>query len=196
MSEQLEINGYEIPYFHHHYNCGMEGEACTERSLEIAIASDWYDCVGPIDLLEVGCVTPHYDLGHHTVVDLYEKHPRAMNVDADSIDYTDRYVMAISTLEHVKTCDNRALLSRILDQCKQCCITVPGGFRHHKTADQYAKNLEQWLLDNHDTIPADVMMFSRKEDIRYWHEVDIDFANVQEYGIHHRNANTVFIIIK
>jgi hypothetical protein len=198
MSEQLEVNGYEIPYFYHPYNCGSPdaSEAPTERSLEVAIAIDWLDCTGPKEITEIGCVLPHYDVGDHIAIDLFEKHPRAQNVDACDIDYTDKHVIAISTLEHIESHDNRALLQKILDQCKSAYITVPAGFKNHPTAEQSAKNLEQWLLNHHAAIDADVMMFSRKEDLRYWHEVPVTPDHVREYGQDHRNASTVFVIIK
>lgn len=195
----FEFNGIAIPYFFHGYNCGTKWQPCTERSLEIAIVLDWLNCTPTRDLVEIGCVMPHYGYGGHRIIDLYEKYPGVENIDACQFAYRNLDVISISTLEHIQTGDNCYLLNRIVDESRTCCITIPMGFQDHPHAGQQTKDLEQTLLLTTENgmfnNKAHAFMFSRI-DMFSWKQVELSRENVVGYGAIHANANTVVMIAK
>jgi hypothetical protein len=87
-----------LPYFDAEYNHTRQ----NERAVELAIAHAWLRDVSAGQGVEIGCVTPHYwpEL-EHTVVDLFEQHPRAHNIDLFDVEPGWDWVLSISTVEHV-----------------------------------------------------------------------------------------------
>jgi hypothetical protein len=94
----MRWRGAELTLLDHPYNT----TALNERAVEVPLALDWLtDRDGPG--LEVGNVLGHYvDGPERRIVDRYEEGPGVDNVDVFDIDGSYRWVLAISTLEHVR----------------------------------------------------------------------------------------------
>jgi hypothetical protein len=91
----MNINSIQLEYFHHPYN----QTHINERRIEIPIAMKFLQLVNH-DCVEVGCVTPYYYQAKHKVIDLYDRHPSAQNIDALTYDYSNQNCLSISTIEH------------------------------------------------------------------------------------------------
>lgn len=101
--------GRELEGFDHLYNSTY----LNERQVELAVAVDFLSDADSTNVLEVGNVLAHYDIGGHVVVDRYEA-PTGYQVLMDwpyyQVDVFDiatqvgsswDRIVAISTLEHV-----------------------------------------------------------------------------------------------
>lgn len=116
-------------YFDHEYNTTR----LNERAVEIPIARSF---ISGGDGLEVGNVLGHYQPGTHRVVDKYEG---PEHIDVFDIDGSYDWIVAISTLEHVrwdeepKTSDGstKALyhLLGLLKPEGRMLVTVPFGWQ-------------------------------------------------------------------
>jgi hypothetical protein len=87
--------GVEDEYFDDPYNNTRK----NERAVEIPIAKAF---VGPGDGLEVGNVLGHYGVTGHRVVDKYEQAEGVESLDVFDIQGSYDWIIAISTLEHVR----------------------------------------------------------------------------------------------
>lgn len=133
-------HGVELDYFDHPYNTTR----LNERAVEIPIAREWL-WSGGIGL-EVGNVLSHYQATYHTVVDRYETRAPAQNVDLFDVSGQYDWVLAISTVEHVRwdppeeRDPNGAFeaighLLSLVRPAGKMLITVPLG--HHPHLDQW-----------------------------------------------------------
>jgi hypothetical protein len=137
----------DLEAFDHPYNTTIE----NERAVEIAIAQRWATALPEPDEdapggLEVGNVLAHYDgFPDRRIIDLYEEALGVENLDV--LDVTGGYdwIVAISTLEHVRW-DHRPFdasgairalhhLRRLLHPGGRMLVTVPGG--HHAAFDAH-----------------------------------------------------------
>jgi hypothetical protein len=129
----FEWRGLTLPYCTEKFNNAGK----NERAVEVPIARAWLETVSG-DGLEVGNVLAHYEgAPERTVVDLWEKAEGVRNVDLFSV--TDRYdwVLAISTVEHVRhdappahplgAFDAIVHLHSLLNPGGQMMVTVPFG---------------------------------------------------------------------
>ena len=91
----MNINNVQLDYFYHPYN----HTHVNERKIEIPIAMKFLELVNN-DCVEIGCVTPYYYEIRHKVIDLYDPHPSAQNIDALTYDYSNQNCLSISTIEH------------------------------------------------------------------------------------------------
>lgn len=89
--------GRPFRYHDHPYNT----TALNERAVELPIAFRWLDQRQGRGL-EVGNVTGHYQPGRHRVVDLHEHADGVDNVDVFDVEGVYDWVLAISTVEHVR----------------------------------------------------------------------------------------------
>jgi hypothetical protein len=125
--------GQTLPYETGAYNNAGK----NERAVEVPIARAWLETVSGVGL-EVGNVLGHYEgAPERTVVDLWEKAVGVRNVDL--FDVTERYdwVLAISTVEHVRHdappahplggVDAIAHLRSLLNPGGRMLVTVPFG---------------------------------------------------------------------
>lgn len=88
-----------LPYFDHPYNSAR----LNERTVEVACAIDFIRRQEPSGRgLEVGNVLSHYGVEGHRVVDLNEVAPGIENIDVLDIEGRYDWIVAISTLEHVR----------------------------------------------------------------------------------------------
>lgn len=131
--------GDDLDYYDHPYNT----TARNERAVELPVAFAWLDQQTGRGL-EVGNVTSHYRPAGHRIVDLYEHAPGVDNADLFTVSGRFDWVLAISTLEHVRwdppaprdAVGAFAALRRLrslLAPCGRMLITVP--FGHHPHLD-------------------------------------------------------------
>ena len=89
--------GERLTLFDHPYNTTRR----NERAVEIPCAVTWLKGRGGRGL-EVGNVLGHYGMNGHRVVDRWEEAPGVDNIDVFDIEGAYRWIVAISTLEHVR----------------------------------------------------------------------------------------------
>jgi hypothetical protein len=93
----FEWDGEELDYLLHPYT----STAANERAVEVPIARRFIERRAGAGL-EVGNVLRHYGPGDWRVVDLYEAAPGVDNVDVFEVVERFDWVVAVSTLEHVR----------------------------------------------------------------------------------------------
>jgi len=132
---RFEITPQE--YFAHGYNNTLQNERCIEIPLAIRYLQE-HDLN---NVIEVGAVTPYYFEVPYPVIDIADQ--KATHIqDACDIDYKDKDVLSISTLEHIDEVQDSKhssieLLKRILSESKSCLLTIPMG---------YNKSLDDFIL--------------------------------------------------
>jgi hypothetical protein len=137
--ETFQFEGWEFPYFLHHYNCGRYPESATERTVELALADWWLTQVLSENLVEVGAVTPYYWPNRvKNVVDPIDPHPQVC--DRSSIldlDMRGKSVLCISTLEHVGSGEYglppdpsalRTAVKKLFAEATAFLVTMPTGY--------------------------------------------------------------------
>lgn len=100
MTPTFTYNDEPFPYFDHEYN----STRYNERAVELPIALKFLDDHAGADVvgLEVGNVLGHYGFTGHRVVDLTEEAEGVENIDVFDIEGEHDWIVAISTLEHVR----------------------------------------------------------------------------------------------
>lgn len=93
----FEWRGQQLAYLDHPYNTTAQ----NERAIEVPIAEAWL-ADQPAGGIEVGNVLGHYLPVEHQVVDRYEQAPGVENLDVFDLVGEVPWVLAISTLEHVR----------------------------------------------------------------------------------------------
>jgi hypothetical protein len=92
----MKIGSIELDYFYHQYN----NTGINERKIEVPLALKFLEIVQD-NCTEIGCVIPYYKTdSKHKVIDLYDEHPKALNIDALTYDYSGENCLSISTIEH------------------------------------------------------------------------------------------------
>lgn len=130
---KFEITPQE--YFAHSYNNTLQNERC----IEIPLAVRYLKESNLSNVIEVGAVMPYYFEVPYPVIDIAD--PKATHIqDACDIDYVNKNVLSISTLEHIdEVPDSKQssidLLKRILNDSKTCLLTIPMGY--NKTLDDF-----------------------------------------------------------
>lgn len=187
MSEQFfSFQGQNYEYFDHPYN----NTRINERTVEIPISLNFLNQFKD-DMIEIGCVTPYYFESNHEVFDLADNHPRAKHDDAVSLDYKNKNVLSISTIEHIGRSDygiqekekNSAidLCKKIISESLNYFITWPLG---------YNKILDDWALNEEGSL-----FIARQDGNKYlWQQKKIDelTPDNKKYGTFHC-ANTIII---
>ena len=83
-------------YFNHPHNQTIVNERCVE----IPVALRFLDLFKSDDFVEVGAVLPHYIKSNHTVIDPIDN--TSTNKDyAENVDFSNKSVLSISTIEHI-----------------------------------------------------------------------------------------------
>jgi SAM-dependent methyltransferase len=122
----------DLELFDHPYNTTI----LNERAVELAVARRWLD-ERQGDGLEVGNVTSHYWAATHRIVDLYEQAEGVENVDLFTVEDRFDWVLAISTVEHVRWDDAHdpsggpaavQHLRSLLKPEGQLLVTIPFGW--------------------------------------------------------------------
>lgn len=118
----------------------------TERVVEIPLLDLFLRSVD--DALEIGCVSPYYWKTHHEIYDLTDTHTACKNINAKDIQFDNRNVVSISTIEHFDmenydiSADNYIdpikYLNKIILLSNKYFITFPLGYNPSLT--EYALN--------------------------------------------------------
>lgn len=192
--ERILHDGKQIPLFFHNYNCGWRNTRTSERSLEMAIAFDWLDSL-PSQPVEIGAVTPYYAPGRvPEVIDPADPHPLVTHRESlFSVDFKDKDVLSISTIEHVGTGEygnsreENAVeaLETILAHSRSCLVTFPLG---------YNKALDDHVATRHFEAPIRLSIFVRSKKYNNWKSADTSAIPRITYGP--ATANGVVIIEK
>lgn len=185
----FRYNDKEFYYCDSPYNSSR----LNERAVEIPIAQYFYEEYEP-DILEIGCVLPHYLLNppQHTIVDKHETFAGVINEDIRTWDSDEMFsaAISISTIEHV---DHRweqiviaidAILARIKSG-GAFLITMPYGF--NRAVDNNILNLQF----SHDALITRL----DKVDFQFhkWKQVQGNKAPLG-YNAKSRWANTVYVV--
>jgi hypothetical protein len=118
----------------------------TERVVEIPLLDLYLRSVD--NPIEIGCVSPYYWKTDHEIYDLTDNHPACKNINAKNIDFTNRNVVSISTIEHFNMenydinseeyIDPIEYLQKIILLSKKYFISFPLGYNPSLT--EYALN--------------------------------------------------------
>jgi len=186
-----------IELYESDYNCGYKNNRMTERGIEITLAKKWLskNKSNINDIIEAGAVTPYYLPNKIlNILDAYDSH-ELVNYKMDMLDYdfTNKYIISISTIEHVGTGDydleKREIsvyaLNKLLSECKCCLITFPMG---------YNKSLDKYVVDG-NVRNANVKFYKRGKFDNAWKSVNVDKVRKPHYS-HMLGANEIAVIEK
>jgi hypothetical protein len=185
---KFSFKNREYEYFIHPYNDSNR----TERKVEVALLKEYIQNIK--HFIEIGCVSPYYiDHVMHKVYDLSDDHPKAINLDADSLDLNNINILSISTIEHFGMGDynnpvqkNKAInfLQKVLQlQCCKYLISWPLG---------YNLDLDEYVFSN---IPTARYIVRDDNSINSWVEKTYNQLNEidKTYGTFHC-ANAICVI--
>src|SRR5690349_144134 len=96
MSNSFKIGQLELAYCRATNNRAWE----NERSIEVPLG-EWFLNKFGLNVVEVGSVMLNYGWDMHIMVDLSDPHPKVLKYNALDLNYTDRDVLSISTVEHM-----------------------------------------------------------------------------------------------
>ena len=138
----FRVNDCVFPYFSHPYN----DAGTNERTVEVPLGEFFINNFG-YGITEVGAVMGYYGFNCGEVIDSHDTLPGVIKANAVyDIDYTNKNVLSISTVEHFKsneysnTNDNDSIvfLEKIISTTKNYLITWPLGY--NSILDDYVKN--------------------------------------------------------
>jgi len=187
--ESFQYNGQAFHYAAFPYTATWRNERCVE----IPILLDFLKKHRGKRVLELGNVSRYFGNYSHDVVDKYEKHRDARNVDIVDFVPEQAYdaIVSISTLEHIgfdeaiKDPDKpiRALeaLGRMVKNSNNVLIGFPIGYNRH---------LDQALIENR--LPFKRMLYMRRVDeANHWVETTQAEALANPYGARYLGANAL-----
>lgn len=135
MEETFKWGDKNLQYADYGYN----STRINERCVEIPVAEAWMSRDPKLIGLEVGNVLSHYHDVNHRIVDRYEVAVGVDNIDVFDISETYDWILAISTLEHVRWDEKprqasgsvRALnhLHSLLNPSGKMLVTIPMGYQ-------------------------------------------------------------------
>ena len=138
----FKVNDCVFPYFSHPYN----DAGTNERTVEVPLGEFFINNFG-YGITEVGAVMGYYGFNCGEVIDSHDTLPGVIKANAVyDIDYTNKNVLSISTIEHFKsneysnTSDNDSIvfLEKIISTTKNYLITWP--ISYNKILDNFVKN--------------------------------------------------------
>lgn len=132
-------------YYNHPHNTTIENERCIELPLAFRFLNTFNE------VMEIGAVTPYYKEPKHQVIDPIDKLATIKDF-SQNIDYTDKNVLCISTIEHMGRGDYELNkysqlaideFRRMYNDSKNCLITFPIGYNN--TLDEFVKkNIDRY----------------------------------------------------
>lgn len=187
----FSLGGSSYPYFVHHYNRAWR----NERTVELALASDFMERRRESRLLEIGNVVQHYGVRGHDVLDKYEVAPGVINEDVVSFKPAERYesILSLSTLEHVGWDERPRDPDKTLRACENILrMLAPGG--HLLLTAPIGQNsyLDAFIAD--EALPFDDVRFLRRLNSgNDWAEAAWTDVAGSRYGTPFRNANALLV---
>lgn len=124
----FSINKLSLNYCRDDFNQSFQ----NERSVEVPIAK-WFVDKFNNEAVEIGAVLCHYGYNKHTIIDLTEKHPNVININALDFNYKDKNVVSISTIEHMSqreygngsNNDAANLIEKVINESKNYLLEFP-----------------------------------------------------------------------
>ena len=174
-------------YFNHPHNQTIINERCVE----IPVALRFLDIFKDDDFIELGAVLPYYIKSNHPVIDPIDQASTIKDC-AENIDFSNKSVLSISTIEHIgrgdyhmKKVDGLAqeVLSKIYNTSKTCLISWAVGY--NKPLDSYVRNSNEFNYIFHQRVEEDRWVVSEG-----LHNFDA------HYGKPFHNGNAVLWIYK
>lgn len=174
-------------YFNHPHNKTIINERC----IEIPIALRFLDSFKDDNFIELGAVLPYYIKSDHPVVDPIDRASTIKDY-AENIDFSNKSVLSISTIEHIgrgdyhmKKVDGLAqeVLFKIYNASKACLISWAVGY--NKPLDSYVQNSNQFNYIFHQRVEANRWVVSEET-----HNFNA------QYGNPFQNGNAVLWIYK
>lgn len=169
----------------------------NERAIEIPLGTCVAKSAPAEEVLEIGNVLAHYGITGHTVIDKYEKHRRATNIDVMDFQPERRFsrVIAISTVEHVgwdESPKSREKAVSAVDKIKAllaptgyALVTFPLGINHWLDSALWAGRWED----------SEVLFMRRVSLINEWREVGREEAEFVAHGVPFPGANCIAVML-
>lgn len=187
--ESFQYNGKTFHYAAFPYTATWRNERCVE----VPILLDFLKNHQGERVLELGNVSRYFGNFSHDVVDKYEKHRDARNLDIIDFAPEQPYdaIVSISTLEHIgfdeeiKDPDKPIValeaLKRMVKNPSNVLIGFPIGYNRH---------LDRALIENR--LPFDRILFMRRVDqANHWVETNQAEALANPYGAKYLGANAL-----
>jgi len=179
---------FDIKY---HFNHPHNQTIVNERCVEIPVALRFLDLFSNDDFIEVGAVLPYYIKSTHPVIDPVDKASTIKDY-AENLDFSNKSVLSISTIEHIgrgdyniKSQNNLAqeVLKKIYNASKSCLISWAIGY--NKPLDSYVKNSNEFNY-----------IFYQRVEVNKWITSQCDSNFNAKYGTPFHNGNSVIFIYK
>ena len=180
------FNLNNIDYFDHPFNTTIK----NERQIEIPVALRFIESKHPNKIIEIGSVLHHYFDLNHVSIDPTDKHA-TLNDYAENINFKNKSVLSISTLEHIGRGDyglpknktlSSSVLNKIYNDSSSCLISWPIGFNIY---------LDEYVKEN----SFDYVFHRRKTDTEW--ELSFDENNFNaSYNKPYHAGNSVIWIYK
>lgn len=186
----MNFNINQNEYFNHPYNNTIQ----NERAIEIPIALRYFKKFGKLNnFIELGAVLPYYlEDFNHCCIDPID--PKATILEyAENIDYNNKHVLSISTIEHIGTGDyglklvsdtaSYDILNRIYKDSISCLISWPIG---------YNPNLDKKVLNQNK---LNCIYFRREEQFK-WKIESSENMNGVKYNFPYQFGNGLIWVYK
>lgn len=204
MVDTFRFFGHNLPYAQQirPNTEGVPDNNVGERTIEIPIAKLWLKQFAPKDVVEVGatmswCMNMQ-ELGRahdpvsvlHTVVDPWDAYTESVRQDAENYSYEGKYVLSVSTLEHVGLLEYQnwkldlekayRVLTKIMSEAKGYLVDWPIG---------HNPGLDDAFRKKYETEGGfQVFYFAQINPDNRWEETEIDWRARYRYPYRHANG--------
>lgn len=152
----------------------------NERKAELPIGA-WFLEKFNHDVIEVGEVMNSHIPCTHTIYDLRTEMPGTIAKDARELDYKDKNVLSISTIEHVGEGD-LDLVRKIQKQSKNYLITFPVGFNTDFDERVAASDIDYFVIER------------STDGINTWTQIDSRDISSYKYNVPYYAGNAIVVI--
>ena len=178
-------------YFYHQYNYTW----ANERAVEVPIVMGAVQAFRTKNVLEFGCVLPHYYEANWDVLDKFERGPNIISRDVIDFMPAEKYdfIMSISTLEHAgydDTARNPDKVIDVLEHLKQNCL-APGGSMIFTMPLGYNSFMDERLYS--DRLGFDELFFLKRINGGEWQEIHQDELGEVAYATKYIEAAAIVV---
>ncbi len=187
----FEFQGGTYDYFHHAHNATWT----NERAVEIPIVCAFMQGKSVDATLEVGNVLSHYFLFDHDIIDKYEAHDRAVNVDIVDFHPDRQYelIVSISTLEHVGWEEEPREPEKVRDAIEHLVSLLRLGGRLVFTVPTAYNAYFDELIRRGDPPGSRYFALKRVSPANHWAEIPVGELGAVRYGSPFRGANGIAV---